>query len=208
MSADIPQTVLEAADITAITQLIVRERESRDLCMWERMLDCFHADSQVRISWFTGTGPEFVEASRGMVARGMLAKHRLGPVHVTLNGDRAVASLSAIIDIPSVIDGVELILSAHGLFLFTVERREGSWRIHGFDGIYRRDEFTPAILGQTVTLAQDIFARFRPSYRNLSYSLYLAGYEPNNDLPGEDRPETVQRLFEELFGWAGLPVPT
>jgi len=207
MHDHVPQAVLEAADITAVTQLIVRERESRDLCMWERMSDCFHPDSIVRISWFTGTGPEFVEASKGMVARGMLAKHRLGPVLVTLNGDLALASLSAIIDIPTVIEGVELTLSAHGLFLFTAERRASEWRIHSFDGVYRRDEFTPAILGQTVSLPSDLLDRFRPSYRNLSYSLYLIGYEPNNDLPGEDRPETVRRLFEELYAWVGLPVP-
>jgi len=207
MNDSLPQAVLDAADITAITQLIVRERESRDLCLWERMLDCFHPDSLVRISWFKGTGPEFVEASQGMVARGMLAKHRLGPVLVTLNGDRAIASLAGIIDIPTTVEGVELILSAYGLFLFTVEKRDGQWRIHSFDGIYRRDEFSPAIMGQTVTIPPDVIKRFRPSYRNLCYSLHLAGYQPNDDLPGEDRPETVRALYEELYGWVGLPVP-
>lgn len=32
--------------IVAITQLVVRERESRDLGFWNRMRGCFHADAR------------------------------------------------------------------------------------------------------------------------------------------------------------------
>ncbi|MDC0598306.1 nuclear transport factor 2 family protein [Gammaproteobacteria bacterium] len=197
----------DAADTTAITQLIIRERESRDLCFWDRMLDCFHSDSRVNITWFQGTGPDFVEASKGMVERGMLAKHRLGPILVTLNTDRAVASLSAIIDVPTLIDDVELMLSAHCLMFYGVEKRANNWRIASFEGIYRRDEFTPAILGQTVAIPADIIKNFRPSYRNLSYSLHLHGYAVDPDLPGEDRPESVQKATKALFQWAGIEPP-
>ncbi len=200
-------TLEDAADITAITQLVVRERESRDLCFWNRMADCFFEDSHVEISWFQGNGKDFVTASKGMYDRGMRAKHRLGPVLVTLNRERAVATLSGIIDIPETIDGVELTLSAHCLMLYKVEKREGKWGLMSFGAIYRRDEFTPVIPGETVKLPKEQLAQYRPSYRNLSYSLSLTGYEPGNDLPGEDRPETVTAILEDVFGWAGLPVP-
>jgi hypothetical protein len=186
-----------------ITQCVLRERESRDTGMWDRMRDCFHADSLVRLSWFTGTGPDFVEGSIDMARRGMLAKHRLSPVLVTLVGDRAIASLSAIIDIPTFIDNVELMLSAYSRFIYRVERRDGTWRIYGFDCIYIRDELTPAILGQTVAIDLGEMKSFRPSYRNLAYSLSLKGYQANPDLPGEDRPETVARLMREVNDWAG-----
>ena len=95
-----------SADITAITQLICRERESRDLALWERMRTCFWPDSLVRVSWFRGTGPDFVTGSIDMFRRGVPAKHRLGPILVTLSGDRAVATLSGIIDLPVNIQGV------------------------------------------------------------------------------------------------------
>ncbi|MBT5483354.1 MAG: bile acid 7-alpha dehydratase, partial [Gammaproteobacteria bacterium] len=56
----------ETIDITAISQLVVRERESRDLCMWNRMASCFFADSYVDISWFQGNGKDFVKGSKDM----------------------------------------------------------------------------------------------------------------------------------------------
>lgn len=204
MNSEIPQSVLDSTDITLISQLILRERESRDLGHWDRMRDCFHPDSMVRISWFNGSGPDFVEGSIDMARRGMLAKHRLAPILVNLAGDRALASLSAIIDIPTVIDGVDLTLSAYTLLIYRLERRDNVWRIFGFDGIYRRDEMTPAILGQTVAIDLGEMKNFRPSYRNLAYCLHLSGYSVNPDLPGEDRPETVARLMREVNDWAGL----
>ncbi len=202
-----PMTLQNAADITAITQLVLCERESRDMCFWNRMADCFFEDSRVEISWFKGNGKDFVQASRDMYERGMKAKHRLGPVHVSLNGDRAVATLTGIIDIPETIDGVEMTLSAHCLMLYKAEKRDGSWGLMSFGAIYRRDEFTPAVPGNSVVIPPEKLQGYRPSYRNLSYSLALTGYEVNNDLPGEDRPETMKAILEDCFGWAGLPVP-
>jgi hypothetical protein len=197
----------EATDITAITQLVVRERESRDLCFWKRMADCFWEDSLIDISWFRGNGKEFATASRGMYERGMRAKHRLGPVLVSLNGDRAVATLSGIIDIPQTVNGTELTLSSHTLFLYRVENRGGDWRLMSFEAIYRRDEMIPSSPGQSVSIAEAELADFRPSYRHLAWSLKRTGYAVNNNLAGEDRPETVAAILQNVFGWAGLPVP-
>ncbi|MCP5143646.1 MAG: nuclear transport factor 2 family protein [Gammaproteobacteria bacterium] len=197
-----------AADITAVSQLILRERESRDMCYWNRMRDCFHPDSVVNISWFKGNGYDFVAGSRDMFERGTCAKHRLGPVLVTLNGKRAVATLSAIIDIPMALEGVDVILSAHCLMVYRAEQRDGIWRIFGFEAIYRRDEFTPAVIGNTPNIDPAALKPYRASYRNLCYSLALNGFTPSNDLPGEDRPELANALLQEVYGWAGLDVPT
>ena len=113
----------QSIDITAITQLVVRERESRDMGYWKRMRDCFHAEARINISWINGNADEFVAGSIDMAARGMKAKHRLGPVLVSLNTTRAVATLSGIIDIPTVLEGKEFTLSAHCLMVYRVEKR-------------------------------------------------------------------------------------
>jgi hypothetical protein len=204
MNANMPKEVLESADITAITQLILRERESRDLGRWERMRGCFWPDSLVRVSWFRGNGADFVTGSIDMARRGVLAKHRLAPILVNLAGDRAVATMSAIIDIPAKLGGMDFTLSSHARFLYRVERREARWGICGFDAIYMRDELTPAIPGQTIKIDTNDVKRFRATYRMLSYYLSSQGYEVDSNLAGEDRPELVEALNQEIYGWAGL----
>ena len=165
------------------------------------MRDCFHPDSIVKISWFNGSGPEFVEGSIDMASRGMYAKHRLGPVLVSLKGDRALASLTGIIDIPRVIDGVDMVLSAYGRFIYRVEKRDGVWRIFSFECIYMRDELTPSIPGQNIIIDPAEVSGFRPSYRNLAWCLKKTGYAVDQNLPGDDLPETVEKMMSEVNAW-------
>ncbi len=139
-TVQLPPAVLETVATTEVTQLVLTERESRDLGHWQTMRSCFHPDSRIRVSWFDGDGEGFVKGSIEMARRGVLATHRLGPVRVRLHGERAIATLSAIIDIPTSVGNVEAVLSSHARFLFRAERRNQRWGLTGFDAIYRRDE--------------------------------------------------------------------
>ena len=201
---NIPQHILDAADTTVIAQLTLLERDCRDQRRWDRMRECFHPDSLVRLSWFTGSGWDFVAGSIDMARRGVLAKHRLGPPLVRLSGDRAVATFAGVIDIPTALSGIEAQLSSHARFIYRAERRGQAWKIAGFDAIYVRDELVASIPGQLLRVSADELARFRPSYRMLSYVLSSQGYTVNPGLAGEDRPETVQALEKEIFAWAGI----
>lgn len=207
MSKILPKNLTEAADITAITQLILRERESRDLARWEAMRECFWPDSLVRVSWFRGNGPDFVTGSIDMARRGIPAKHRLAPILVRLAGDRAVASMHGIIDLPVTMKGVSATLSTHSRFLYRAEKREGRWGLSGFDAIYLRDELIADLPGQTILIDPAEVKDFRKSYRLLSYYLHSQGYKVDSSLAGEDRPETAEMLYQELFTWAGIDVP-
>jgi len=207
MTTNLPKEVTESADITTITQLILRERESRDLQRWNTMRDCFWPDSLIRVSWFRGNGPDFVAGSIDMAKRGVPAKHRLGPILVRLADNRSVASLSGIIDLPVKLNGVEATLSTHSRFLYRVERRNGEWRLFGFDAIYMRDELTPSISGQTISIDPSALKGFRPTYRMLCFYLKSQGFTIDSELPGEDRPDLVEALNRELFGWAGIAIP-
>src|SRR6516165_11246341 len=143
MTEPLSRAVLEAADISAVSQLVLRVFVSRDLGLWEQMRDCFHDDSMVRISWIKASGPEYVRRSKEMAERNVQASHRLGPIFVTLAGDRAIAQLVVIVDIPFKLEGVEVMLSSHARLLLRAERREGVWRLFGFDPVYLRDEIAP-----------------------------------------------------------------
>jgi hypothetical protein len=203
-TAEIPAYVIDAAEITTITQLVIREREARDQGRWQTMRDCFHADALIRITWITGNAEEFVNGSIDMARRGVRAKHRLGPVLVRRNGERAVAMLNGIIDIPVTLDDVEAQLSSHARFFYRVERRERQWKLSSFEAVYVRDELVPCVPGQSLSIAPEALTGFRKSYRLLSYVLSRNGYRVNGELPGEDQPATAAALEAESFGWAGL----
>ncbi len=207
MMSSLPQPVRDAADISAVSQLVLREVTSRDLGLWEQMRNCFHDDSVVRISWINASGPDYVRRSKEMAERNVKASHRLGPILVTLAGDRAIAQLTAIIDIPFTLDGTDVLVSSHARLLFRAERRQGVWRISGFDSIYLRDEMTPVLPGQTIAVDPGAMKAFRPTYRVLSYCLASNGFPVSNDLAGIDRPAQVNGLVHEIYGWAGLVPP-
>ena len=195
MTESLPRAVLEAADISAVSQLVLRVFVSRDLGLWEQMRDCFHDDSIVRISWIKASGPEYIRRSKEMAERNVQASHRLGPIFVTLAGDRAIAQLSGIIDIPFTLKGIEVTLSSH------------VWRLFGFDAVYLRDEIAPVIPGQTIAIDPEAVRAFRPTYRLLSHCLASGGFPVPNDLAGVDRPDLVDALILETYGWAGLTPP-
>ncbi len=200
----LPKPVLDAADISAITQLILLERESRDRGRWARMRECFHDDALIRISWITGNPDEFVNGSIDMARRGMLAKHRLAPVLVRLGTNRAIATLGGAIDIAVKVGGVEAQLSSYTRFFYRTERRTQGWKLSSFECAYMRDELVPSIPGQTLSIKPAELTGFRTSYRMLSYVLRQTGYDVNSELPGEDRPESVLALENELYDWAGV----
>src|SRR3974390_157492 len=125
MLDSLPREVRDAADVSAVTQLVLRERLSRDLGLWGQMRDCFHDDSVVRISWINASGPEFVRRSKEMAERNVKASHRLGPIFVTLAGDRAIAQLAAIIDIPFTLKGTDVLVSSHARFPYSRRTARG-----------------------------------------------------------------------------------
>jgi hypothetical protein len=129
------------------------------------------------------------------------------PIFVTLAGDRAIAQLAAIIDIPLTLKGTEVMMSSHTRLLLRAERREGVWRLSGFDAVYLRDEITPVIPGQTIVIDPEAVKDFRPTYRFLSYCLASGGFPVPNNLAGVDRPDLVDALVSEIYDWAGLTPP-
>ena len=111
-----------------------------------------------------------------MAERGVKANHRLGPILVTLASDRAIAQFTGTIDIPSVLKGIDVIMSSDARFPVRAERRAGVWRLSGFDIVYLRDEIAAVIPEQAPAIDPKAVNAFRASYRFMSYSLTLSGF--------------------------------
>jgi hypothetical protein len=50
-------------DIAEVTQVVLRERRARDRGWWDQMRKCIAPDAQIRLSWFRGSGGDFVAES-------------------------------------------------------------------------------------------------------------------------------------------------
>lgn len=165
------------------------------------MAACFHPESSVELSWFRGTGAEFVAMSAKLDRPGSRPLHRVGSPAVQLHGERAVAENSGSIGVRPVLDGVEADVVSHLRGLYRCERRDGAWLIKSLTAIYENDTLTPVLPGTELKVPREELDRFRPSYRYLAYGMSLRGVDVGDDLYGEDRPEAPARLYEEAFAW-------
>ncbi|WP_326837526.1 nuclear transport factor 2 family protein [Amycolatopsis rhabdoformis] len=191
----------ESDSITSITQTILRERQARDRGWWERMRDCIRPDAAIRLSWFQGTGAEFVVQSEKMAERGQQAVHRLFPPVVTVSGARAVAEMAVAIEFRDVIGGVEADLSSYARLVYRLEKSEDAWRVVALDGIYERDAIVPVVPGDVPDLDRTLLAKFRAPYRFLGYYFADHGYSVSEDLYGDDRPAQVADLYRHTSAW-------
>ena len=186
-----------------VSQLVLNERQSRDRGWWDTWSACFADDSVVDMSWFTGTGAEFVRATRLRSTDGVWGRHRLSPPSVLVNGDRAWAELPLAIEFHITVNGVEADLVSYCRSQYRARRNDGTWRIARITSIYERDAITPSVPATTLDLDPHAFARYRSSYRCLAWYLNRDGSEISPDLPGDDRPAATADLYAAERAWLG-----
>ncbi|WNM31669.1 nuclear transport factor 2 family protein [Streptomyces sp. Li-HN-5-11] len=190
-----------------VTQLVLRMQQSRDRGRFDDLADCFAADSEVDISWFTGSGAEWVAESRRLAAGGWggHSRHRLSPPAVRVRGDRALAELPLAIEFRIDVGGTEADLISYGRSLIRARLTDGCWRIAGFTTVYERDTLVASIPGTRLEVDPGEFAGYRPSYRCLAWHLSRQGLRARPDLLGDDQPETVARQYEADTAWLTAP---
>lgn len=189
------------SDLTSVTQLVLHERRSRDRGWWDDQRECFAPDSTVRVSWFRGTGDEFVTQSEKLAANGEDAAHSVGPPVVDLHGDRALAEVPCRMDLHTHLDDTPVTLSCQTRLHYRAERRENKWLIVALDPVYQHDSLTPRLPGAPLHVDEKDLTAFRPSYRMLAYLLGRRGYDIADDLYGDDRPEPVAALNRSALAW-------
>jgi len=186
-------TFEEMLDKFAVKELIEYERFCRDNALWDQMHDCYANDSTVTISWYNGDGHGFVDASAKMKT---VAPHKINNTLVWLNGEKAVAICMASIQTRKEIDGVQLDLTSYVRLLYTAIKKESRWKITSFDAIYEKDCLIPAS-PETLRPKPDS----RSSYANLISMIGSDGYDMNQNLPGDDRPDLTAALLSKVEDW-------
>lgn len=197
---------IDTSAAEAVRNVVLAERAAKDLALWDDMAATFADESTVRVSWFQGSGPDFVAASRRRHRGGSAPSfHEIGAVHVEVLGDRAVAHASCAVHIRGTVsaDGedVAVDVASRGRVYWRVVRR-GSWQIAGLDMIYFRD--TIAAADPTRPIAAGALAgagSYRSSYQWISLLLAQKGHSIDGELPGVDRPDLVSAFLAEQRQW-------
>lgn len=189
------QSLFDKADIK---ELIEFERFCRDNSLWEEMKKCFTPDSKITVSWFQGSGHDFVEASSKMSNP---APHKLNNTLIWINEDKAVAITMASIQTRIKVDGCELELTSDVKLIYRTKKIDGNWHVYSMDGIYEKDCLIPSTPNSNISIPMEELSKFRSSYANLSYCLSKSGYEINQDLPGIDKPELIEAIYTEFDEW-------
>ena len=192
--------IRDPIDKLAVASLVAEERHWRDRGEWERMAQAYHPDCVVRLAWFEGTGTDFVAASRAG-GRAGTTKHRLAPSIVRVNGDRAAAETSVVVETRTEQDGVEVDLFAYCRYVNRVRRAGGRWRLASVDCVCEKDTMRPVHPGDRIDIDAARLARYRPTYKFVSYNLASHGITPRDDLPGDDRPDLCRIVYAEAEAW-------
>lgn len=179
-----------------VRELVEFERYCRDYCLWDIMMELFLPDSTVRISWFEGSGREFVERSKKMGR----AKHKIYNTVTQVSGSRAMAEILAQIQSRQILDTCEVDLLSNVKLLYRLIKSGIQWKILSIDCVYENDSLVTSVPRGSMVI-DDILAGFRQSYKCLSFVLSAMGTPVNQALPGIDRPETIEALYNQRKAW-------
>ena len=144
----------------------------RDLAEWDQLLELFHDDGTIEVTWFEGLFSEFVKGSQKMGNSGFSTKHVIGSPVITFNGDRAIVETNAIIIGENASLGLGC--NGHNRFYDLVEKRDGVWRIVKRQSIYDMGNFTFPV--GVVDIDQATVGKYPREYAALAYLLEKSGF--------------------------------
>ena len=190
-------------DVAQVSQLVLRERQSRVRALSEELLACFHEDATVETSWMQGSAAAFAAGAGERSASSGAIINRVGPPVVQVSGQRGFAELPSTTTRWIEVNGTEAVLVSFMRLLYRVERRNGPWKISAMSAINEGDTLEPAVPGTDLRVDRGGLAGLRPSYRFLAHTRSLDGITVSQDLLGIDRPGEVDAIYAAAAAWTG-----
>ena len=178
-------------DKTACADLVQAWGFARDQGRWADLLDIFHPDGRIHVSWFKGAYVDFVERCRQNHGRA-ISKHLLWPACVAVNGSRALSECNVSILVRQNIEGVEVDLTSRARFVDRIEQRGGTWRMAERITIYEQDRLDPVLPSpafDALMKGADV-ERYPAPYRYMGYRIVAAGRALAEPIHYDGRAET------------------
>ncbi|WP_176489101.1 nuclear transport factor 2 family protein [Rhizorhabdus dicambivorans] len=188
-------------DVSAVTQIVLRERQARDNGWWDRMMATYWPDSVVDVSWYHGNGPGFVNESRKLSSGGVTGKHRLFAPIADIRGNRAHVEVGSRNWSQFQYRGQTININANIRINYRLEKRSGEWRILSMQAIYEHSELTPNAPGEVLDIPASELAKYRPSYAALSWALTKKGLTMSQTEVGIDQPDGVKAFYAKIEKW-------
>ncbi len=198
----------EMLEKSRIRELVETDRYCRDYGHFEKERTCWHDDGTVFATWFKGPIDEFL-ANSARPGKSPSA-HKIFNTMIWLKGNRAIAECICSIDYRLTMDGELLDLQVYSRLHFRVEKRDGQWGLVYFEGIYEKDRMVPVFSDSKWSIPREELQKFRPINWNQCYRLacgvdsFGKGLENSNEWAGPDKPETIQRIYDESSKWIGM----
>lgn len=194
---------MDAADKTACAELVQAWGFARDQGRWADLLEIFHSDGRIHVSWFMGAYADFVERCRQN--RGHTrSKHLLWPARIQVNGARALSECNVAILVRQAIDAIDVDLTSYARFIDRMERRDGRWRILERVTVYEQDRLDPVVPSPAFdALMQGVDPeRFPAPYRYMGFRVEAAGRALAEPVHYDGRAET-EALKARFAQWIG-----
>lgn len=190
------------------------------LCEYDRYLRDYNRELEPTLwfedgtcftTWFRGDVNEFFRSSfrpggtdydsyEDTMRRG---GHRVNNTVVWMNKGRAVAEVMCTLTIRTKIKGEWFDGAVCGKMHYRAEKRDGKWGLVYFEGIYENDRLDPVFHDCSVKVPREELMQFR---NNNFYQAWRQKQDQGrvlnmDDWAGPDRPDTLQRLYQESSRW-------
>ena len=193
-------------DYEAIQNLIVSERLYRVSHRNTELAQCYAEDAQIHTSWQQGGVSSFVgqAPTEAQTAATLPNVNRCNPplIHFsTTTPDKALVEYPSTTTRGVILNGVDATLTSYMRLVYRVEKRNGEWKITAMTSVNEYDELAPVVPGTSLKIKKKDVANLRTSYRWLAYTRLKAGGTINDDELGTDRPDELNRFYEQEFKW-------
>ena len=188
-------------DVTEVSRLVLRERQSRVRGLSAELLACFHEDATVETSWMRGSARAFAAGGAERTAGSGTIVNRVGAPAVQVCGQRGFAELYSATTRWIPVNGVEAVLTSFMRLLYRAEQRQGAWKISAMSAVNEGDTLEPAVPGTDLGVDPAAVAGLRHSYRFLAYTRSLDGTAVSQDLLGVDRSDEVNAVYASVAEW-------
>ncbi|MGC4963433.1 hypothetical protein [Gordonia sp. DT101] len=187
--------------VSEISELVIRERQTRVRRLAEENRACYTQDATIETSWMNGSPQTFDQGDNDPYIDFGPLLNRCGPPAVNYHGSRGVVEYPSATIVWMPVNGVEAILTSYMRLIYRVERRAGVWLISEMHAVNESDTLEPAVPGTDLSVDPEALKGLRHSYRFLAHTRALVGTEVSQDLLGIDRPENVDALYAAANEW-------